>query len=127
MRSVEHKSSRLWRSFTAFSGRFAVISVVCAGLLTAGGYAYMVPRLGGELASAGALPVPSPASSKEAALSPLPLDLDAKRQAPAEADGSLEIAEVTGQDDTLYSLLSADVNDEPTVVAICRTIGPVIE
>jgi len=114
-----------WR--VAPSGKAVGISLLCTALLAAVGYAYVLPRLGSEASSTCALQVPSPQAVKESASCPVPAEPEAKKSSSSAADGCTEIADITGEEDTLYWLLSANVQDEATVVNICRTITPVIQ
>jgi len=127
VRFAGHKGAWLSRSRVALSGKFLGVSMLCVGVLAAAAYAYVLPRLGGDISSTCALPVSSPPAVKEGFSSLAPLDAEANKPTPPEGDGCMEIADVTGQEDTLYWLLSANLSDEAAVARICRTVAPVIE
>ena len=118
MRFSGRRGDGLSRWRVAPSGKAVGISLLCTALLAAVGYAYVLPRLGSEASSTCALQVPSPQAVKESASFPVPAEPEAKKSSSSAADGCTEIADITGEEDTLYWLLSANVQDEATVVNI---------
>lgn len=126
MKFFRHKTGMRASSRSGLPRRILLISILLGGALTAGSYVHFVPRLSGDVVSSCSIPTQSLAAPQETPSCPVPAESD-ERRTPPQAEGSVEIVDVTGQDDTLYSLLVSNLAEDAPVADICSSLSSVIQ
>ena len=94
--------------------------------MAAGSYVHFVPRLAGDMVSSCSIPAQSLAAPQDTPSCPVPAESDPRRT-PAQTEGSVEIVDVTGEDDTVYSLLVSNLAEDAPVADICESVSSVVQ
>lgn|GEM_PF-496230 len=105
--------------------RLALTVALFVGLSVAG-YICFVPVIAGHIG--GSHSVPSPLADSERKATPDPVaGTPLAAHAPLPSAGSVEIAELTGQGDTLRSLLTANIEEEASAIKVASGLASVIQ
>lgn len=126
MRFHFHKAGLSGKTRSGLPRRILLVSILLGGALTAVSYVYLVPGLAGDVVTSCSIPTQSLAISPDTLACPPSAEPDRSRP-PAQTEGSAEIVDVTGQDDTLYSLLVSNLSEDAPIAEICTSLSSVIQ